>query len=469
MVFARTSLLVFLGLALAMRWGSFFISVINHDESTYIVIADELLRGEVYLRDVIDTKPVGIFWLYALLIKLSGGSIVALRVAAAGAVALGGWLLSRIAARVSGTAVAGYLTGVVYLLACSVFKFYGVSPNTEIFFNLFTIGAVGLTVAGGRKRWGGAGLLLGVGFLIKPFVAAEALAIGLYLIWFYRHQVPKILSNGLLLVGGFLLPVAGGIGYFAYHDLLPELWFYGVEVGGRYPVETAWYARPLFVLEYLGRYFPLVVLGGGAQVRTKWDDKKREWYSYLLLQFVLVAIVTSLTGKQFGHYQIQLHPVLALWVGTTAGVVFADILRRRWVAVATGIVAVALGFVHYLYYAAKPDPPRAIAAYLAPRLEGGETFFAINGHQIAYHLLDRPVPVALVHPSLLFDPVHTVNFQVDPEREAADLLADTTVAYLVAKAGDPALQGELAGRLLPYFGEGEPINDELIVYRRKER
>ena len=45
------------GLSLVMRFFSFFPSVMDHDESTYLVIADALRHGDVYLRDVIDTKP----------------------------------------------------------------------------------------------------------------------------------------------------------------------------------------------------------------------------------------------------------------------------------------------------------------------------------------------------------------------------------------------------------------------------
>jgi hypothetical protein len=274
-----------------------------------------------------------------------------------------------------------------------------------------------------------------------------------------------MLGSGLLLVASFFLPVAAGVGYFAYHDLLAELYFYGVEVGRGYPVEVAWYERVLFLLDYLGRYAPFVLLGVGAQVQAKLGKEKREWCYYLLLQFVLVALMVTLTGKKFGHYQIQLHPVLALWVGTVAGIAFADTLRKKWLAYAGVVVAVALGFVHYFYYAAKPDRPREIAAYLAPKLEAGETFFAIKGNQIAYHLLDRPVPVALVHPSLLFDPIHMANFRVDPRREAAAILADERVAYLVGILGDPALESELVSLLLPAFGEGEVVGD-LVYYRR---
>ncbi|MBP8239553.1 MAG: hypothetical protein KAX50_06315, partial [Saprospiraceae bacterium] len=64
-----TALLGLIGLALVMRFFSFFPSVINHDESTYILIAEGLLKGKVYFRDYIDTKPIGIFLLYAGFLK----------------------------------------------------------------------------------------------------------------------------------------------------------------------------------------------------------------------------------------------------------------------------------------------------------------------------------------------------------------------------------------------------------------
>ena len=63
------------GLSLVMRFFSFFPSVMDHDESTYLVIADALRQGNVYLRDVIDTKPIGIFTLFAVFQILFGKSI----------------------------------------------------------------------------------------------------------------------------------------------------------------------------------------------------------------------------------------------------------------------------------------------------------------------------------------------------------------------------------------------------------
>ncbi|WP_116126721.1 ArnT family glycosyltransferase [Lewinella sp. IMCC34183] len=463
---ALLTLIAFLALATAMRWGSFFVSVIDHDESTYIVIADELLRGETYLRDVIDTKPIGIFWIYALLIQLTGGSIFALRLAAALVVGLGGWVACVVNRRATGSDMAGYVAGVVYVLMTSVFTYYGISPNTEIFFNLFTLGALAISVAAPRKHWGWAGILLGLGFLIKPFVAAEALAIGLYLLWYYRQAPVRMVANGLLLTLAFLLPLAGLVAYYRHLGLPDALYFYGVEVALAYPVELSWPLRLKYMGDYLLRYAPLILLGGWAQVRGRSDSKERTWVRYLLLQAVLVSIMILLTGKRFGHYQIQLHPVVALWVGSAVATVWTDALRRRWVAYAVAAVAVAIGLAHAAYYAKKDDAPRRTAAWLTQRLDPGETFVGVNGFQIVYHLTDRPVPTPYVHSSLLFEPTHHRAFRIDQAREAAYILADPTVRYLVARAGDPALDSRVARTLLEAFEPVGQIDAETTAYRR---
>ncbi|HEX5625100.1 MAG TPA: hypothetical protein VFX48_03710, partial [Saprospiraceae bacterium] len=51
----RSPWLVLPLLAILLRFFSFFPSVIDHDESTYIVIAKALLEGQTYFKDVIDT------------------------------------------------------------------------------------------------------------------------------------------------------------------------------------------------------------------------------------------------------------------------------------------------------------------------------------------------------------------------------------------------------------------------------
>jgi hypothetical protein len=58
-------LLLFCLLAVTLRFFSFFPSVIDHDESTYLEIARMLLSGKILYVDMVDIKPPGIFLILA--------------------------------------------------------------------------------------------------------------------------------------------------------------------------------------------------------------------------------------------------------------------------------------------------------------------------------------------------------------------------------------------------------------------
>lgn len=505
-------LLLFFALCVALRWGSFFISVINHDESTYIVIADEMLRGEIYLQDVIDTKPIGIFLIYAALIKLTGGSIFALRLAAAAVVALGSWGLFFAGRRATGSDRVGAAAGIIYAVASSLFTYYGVSPNTEIFFNTLTIAAVALAVAprvrdGVRDplwHWPAAGLLLGLAMVIKPFAAAESLAIGLFLVWFYRRNPGRMIGSGLALVGAFAVPLVVLCLSYQQAGLWDNFLFYTFEVSGAYPIELPWYLRLKYMGDYLLRYSPFVLLGAGAawqlfrapdsllqtpnsrlltpnfirarpqvQSQKQKSHEGKRWLWYLLLQFITVTTVVLLTGKRFGHYQVQLHPVLALFAACwwMPGVTVYGWLRgpglRRYGLGLLVVLALALGTTHYSRYAKKTDRPRIVADYLNATLLPGETYFGINGWQIAFHLTDRPVPTPYVHSSLLYLDHHVRAFQIDELAEAERILADPSVRFLVGRKEDPEANTPLTRRLREEFRFKEEIGGEVLVWERK--
>ena len=363
--------------------------------------------------------------------------------------------------------MAGYVAGVTYLLMCSVFTDYGIGPNTEHYFNCLTIWAVAVSVAAPRKRWALAGLLLGLAFIIKPFAAAEAGAVGLYLVWHYGHDVPRMLTRGLLLVGTWALPLVGVVVYYAGHELLPELWFYSVEVSAAYGIELPWYLRLKYMADYLLRYSPLLLLAAGTQVRGKFGKAQWEWLAYLLLQFVLVTVVVLLTGKRYGHYQIQLHPAVALWVGATAGVVWAAVLRRQWVRIAVVVLAVSIGLGHAAYYRGKADTDAVVAAYLRPRLRAGETYFPLNGYQITYHLLDRPVPTPYAHPSLLYLEHNRRALDIDQKTVARSIIENKSVKYLIGRRVDPSNDTELTRLLLEHFRVEGDVNGEVRVWIRE--
>ncbi|WP_197494029.1 glycosyltransferase family 39 protein [Lewinella sp. 4G2] len=475
---------MFAAFAILLRWGSFFISVINHDESTYIVIADELLNGEVYLRDVIDTKPIGIFLVYAALIKLTGGAIWLLRLAAALVVALGGWGLYLASHRALSSQRAGIAAGLKYVLICSVFSYYGLSPNTEIFFNCLTIAAAGLAVAprvtaaenDSFWHWPVAGLLLGLAMTIKPFAAAESLAIGLFLVWYYLRQglVIRTLTAGTTLLLGFALPLLGVYLYYANLGMLDTLQFYLFEVNGAYPIELPWYLRLKYMGDYCLRFAPFVILGALSLVRSNGNSDRPHtvWTRFLLLSFTLVTMVVLITGKRFGHYQVQLHPLLAALAGswwalgkTAFPALSWDWLKKYTPAILIG-VGLIVGLAHFARFNGKDDKPTRIAAYMEYKLAPNETFFGLNGWQITYHLLYRDVPTPYVHSSLLFLDHHVRAFQVDELGEADRLLANPNLRYLMGRVSDPDADTPLSRRLLLEFSPMDTLPGEIIIYRR---
>ena len=58
--------LSFVGLALLLRAPALLYSVINFDESLYLLIGDELRRGILPFTHLCDRKPFGLFALFAL-------------------------------------------------------------------------------------------------------------------------------------------------------------------------------------------------------------------------------------------------------------------------------------------------------------------------------------------------------------------------------------------------------------------
>ncbi len=483
----RAVLLFFILLSLLLRWGTSFISVLNNDESTYIVIAHEMMQGKIYLRDLIDTKPIGVFWLYAGLLKLAGGSIVGIRLLTHLSVACTAWAIFCAGRRAINNDRVGLAAGLAYLFATSVYTYYGLAPNSELFFNLLTISAVCIGVAprvrtgeedASLGHWPLMGLLLGTAVIIKPFAAAESLAVGLFALWYYwgrrRRQFGRGLLAGALLVAGFSVPLLIIYAYYFRLGMVEELLYYTFTVNSRYPIELAWYLRLKFLGDYLLRYTPLALLAGAALVAAYRRGINRSWVYFLLGYFTLVAIMILTPGRRFGYYQIQLHPALALlaaaffdprvgiWEGVRNG------LSRKAAVYALVGVAGVLGISHYFRYQGKVDRPRLIADYLQDKLGPEDQFFSITSHQISYYLLQREVPTRFVHTPLMFHDNYVKAYDLDEVAEAERLLANPHLRYVIRHPGDQAFFTPLSERLLDEFMLVDSLDAQLYVFKRKE-
>jgi hypothetical protein len=220
---------------------------IGRDEATYCVIGQGLLHGQLLYRDLWDNKPPGIFYIYALIVKIFGPVMWCV-----GAVDIL-WLLVisccifYFARRSTGVPAAAL--AMVFNAARHCRQGYIHAAQPEAFLMLCIFAAYFLLLPGkGRSliRALGAGLLLGAGFWLKynavaffpfimlvPFMDFSELGGGegkVRLLVSWREWFRRTLAVS----AGFILVVAGVLAIFWWQGAWPALKEVQFEVLPRY-------------------------------------------------------------------------------------------------------------------------------------------------------------------------------------------------------------------------------------------
>ncbi len=424
-------------LAIVMRVFSMFKSVLVHDESTYILIADALLEGQVYLRDVVDTKPIGIFALFALFQSVFGDDIIVIRLMTTLWIALTGFLVYKIHDALMNTADNGVYnpapaaSGIIYVIATSIFTHLGISPNTEQFFNLFTVAALYLIVRNQHPAsFFFAGLLLGLGYMIKYVVAFDALAFALFFTWrMWRAQNSwtEWLLKGLLTLTGISIPFLGTMFYYHHLGMSDRFDFFSFQLSGRYVIEASILNYVTFAGEHLLRYLPLTFMAVYALLH--WRNTGSAMAVLGLCWGTCVMIVMMLPGRFFAHYFIHFLPVLSLVSGGffdtrhSPGRALAWIRQPVYGYSMLSLIIVLNVLFQKMDYLDKPDMPKQVADYLNDRLQPGDKIYTGNYHQIIYHLTDTESPTPYVHPSLIWYPQNSNALDISPTDEWQRIVA----------------------------------------------
>lgn len=424
-------LAIYTVLALLMRVFSFFPSVINHDESTYILIANEILSGKIYLQDVIDTKPVGIFLLFAGFLTVLGNSILAIRALTAFWIVLTAFGICRVHKNLGGRGAAPFASGLIYIVITSIYTYYGISPNTEIFFNLFTILALWLLLRPQQKmtQFFLAGLCLGAGFLIKYVVLFDALAFCLFFLWQSirkQWQPQQTLSLFAACASGFAIPFGAVFLFYWSANLSERFVFYAFEVSKDYFIEQHWFDYVKYVLESFGRFglvsffFFYALFDRSVRLRT--------FNGLIAIWSLCVLYIILLPGKLFSHYFIQFMLPLSLMAGSffdarrTLPVFLAKIFTPKIGYAVLGLLVGVNFWFQKKDYFDKPDYAQQIADYLDDKLKPEDAIYTGNYHQIIYHLLDRESPTPYVHRSLLWDEKNVEALEINRAQELQRIL-----------------------------------------------
>ena len=443
--------LLMLSAAFLLRAASFRLSVIDWDESLYLLQAREWLRGGWPLVAIWDIHPVGGPAMVAVALLVFGESVVSVRLLGLLAVTATAWILYLIVRMLGGPRAVGIGAGFLYIVHTAVRA--GLATNTELLFAPFICAALAIGVHAWRAQtalsWRSLvamGLLVGWALTIKQVVVPlGCLSFALPMLPAYvRGTLP--LRRGIVMAAVFALlcatpTLAFALAYFLKGELAAFLEgsFLAPIRYVRDPI-----ALPAVAVQILKAcvglsWLIVLALMAIVQIGASRSFRKEQVETNFALLWFLAGCVAVAGPLQFWvHYFLILVPPLSLLAAMGAW----RLAHLKRPSIAAGLFAcllivtasdiwldrfarlIKLGRSSECFtFASKgePDVPRLIAGRIAAELALGQPIFVFNYQPIVYFLSGATLPTRIPFP---IDLVGTQNFTgVNLDAEVARVLA----------------------------------------------
>ena len=298
-----------------------------------VQIANDILDGGSVYHTAVDTKPPGIYYIYAGVFRMAGrNNLRAVHIFAIVVVVATALVVRRIGARV-GDEWAGAWSGIGYAVFVHAYQPGDtLAANTEIFASLLLALSV-LAFLQGKKEagWGWmflSGTLVGAATLIRQPSAVNAGVMLACLV--YAWLIPRTQSFGSVvragsgIVAGFVTPIAGLALYYQSQGNLHDAYLWAWVFAIRY-VESE--TTLPFVLKHLATVHLGVILSWGLlwyfgirQVIWSWKSLRHTrtgpFQQVLLVLWLGVTYLTIFIGWRFpGHYHLAVLPPLSILAG----------------------------------------------------------------------------------------------------------------------------------------------------------
>lgn len=443
-------LLFFIVVAI-IRFFIFFPTVIDHDESTYIIIANQWLQGKIPYVANVEIKPIGIFLLFAGALKFIGNSIFSIRLITVLFIAGTAFFLYRAKALFIGKKYA-MLAAMAYMVMISLHKWTW-SPNTEVYFNFFTaLGFYVLLYSKKPRHYFYFGIVMGMGFMVKYMVVFETVAFGLYFLIenIQGKNWQKIWKSVPLMVLGFVMPFAITAAVYYKIGYWNDFVFATITIPSNYASMHNLSRYTAKFIEILLGYLPLSILFILSMVMlAKKQVFKMSYRVLAFVWYVFVWIAIYLPGKFPHHYALQAILPMTFFmfdVFKPEGWIKQKI-KALYIYLIFAVMAIASLIMQYQQLIKKPDYAKEISVYLNERLHPDDEIF-ILAHNITYYLCKKEVPNKYVHTTLITRPEHIKSFAVNVPQVFEDLKT-TNPRFLVLKSNYARYLAKYWGDYLP--------------------
>jgi 4-amino-4-deoxy-L-arabinose transferase-like glycosyltransferase len=303
------------------------------DEDYYSTIASDILDGGKVYHTAVDTKPPGIYYIYAGVFRVAGrNNLLAVHLLAIFVVAATALVVRRIGARV-GDEWAGAWSGIGYAMFVHAYlPGDTLAANTEIFASLLLSLSILAFLQGEKKAsWSWmflSGILVGAATLIRQPSAVNVAVMLACLVYAWLISRIQTLGNivraGSGIVAGFVAPIAGLALYYESQGNLHDAYLWAWAFAIRYVESETTF---LYVLKRLVTVHLAVILAWGLlwyfgvrevveTLRSFWQRRAVSPEAVLLISWLGVTYLTIFIGWRFpGHYHLTVLPPLSILAG----------------------------------------------------------------------------------------------------------------------------------------------------------
>jgi hypothetical protein len=353
---------VIIAVVVILRAPTLLPSMYTIDEAYYSTIANDILDGGAVYRTAVDTKPPGMYYIYAAVFRVAGrNNLFAVHVLAIVVVAATAFVLRRIGARVADN-WAGAWSGIGFaVFAHAYWPGDTLGANSEIFASLpLTLGVLAFLQGQKKASWGLmflSGALVGVATLIRQ---PSAVSLGAMLACLaYGWLVPctdsfaRVLAAGSGVVTGFIAVIAALAWYYQLQGNLHDAYLWAWVFAIRYVESKTTFG---YVLKRLVTVHLAVILLSGVlwyfgiwqvveTLRSFWRRRAVSPEAVLLILWFGLTYLAIFVGWRFpGHYHLAVLPPLSILAGQAFSRFVAEqrhSFQLRWRWIRAGVIGAA--------------------------------------------------------------------------------------------------------------------------------
>lgn len=404
----KTVFLILTAISFFVRFPFFFRDYIDRDESTFILIAQSWVEGNLPYTELWDIKPPLVFLFYASIISIFGKSFFAIRLLGSIVVASTAFFTYKIGTTLTTKKISLWAAVGCVALQSMFGSIQGVM--SEHICILFFTAAVYIIIR--RKEWywlAVAGALMGISLMVKLNLAYAVLFMGFYLIYYFVKE--KEFKNGIIgitLYGFGILTIVLLTCLPYYLEGLQELWWKSVFIA---PLDYAG-ARRYSIFKLMPTFLAI----GGVFFfawKKKYLDFKDATVQILLVVTLGILYSFFKGGRINSHYLIQLYPIFIVFVG----IVFSKLSEASKFKIPKGFLFVLLlipaeSYLEY-YRIVKHKIERGsfyngegitVPQYLLENRINTDNILFLEYHIGYWKLNQKPPTKAATHPSNICKP-----------------------------------------------------------------